>query len=104
MVQRPRTTWLPRALFLLALATAAVLFVLVLLAPLLDNGQSTPPGASRLAAVFARDRTLRRTAIAAAVGLLATACIFFRGGSHSRFDGRRNKPPRTPPPRSIAGA
>ena len=99
-----RTTCFPRLLFFVALAIATALFALVLLAPLLDNAESMPQGAARLPAVFARDRMLRRTAIAAALGLLATACIFFRSGRDSRFGGRRHKPPRTPPPPSIAGA
>jgi hypothetical protein len=103
MSVRPRHVWLIRLLFWSAVLAAAVLFLLVLAAPALDNGQPKPSGPGRLAAVFARDRTLRRTAVVAALGLLATACIFFRSAGSSRFSGRRAKPPRTPP-RDIAGA
>src|SRR5437588_12739674 len=103
MSARPRHVWLVRLLFWLAVAAAAILFLMVLLAPALDNGQPKPSGPRRLAAIFARDRTLRRTAVAAALGLLATACIFLRSAGPSRLSGRRAKPPRTPP-RDIAGA
>ena len=54
------TVWLPRLLFGLTLAVSAGLFLLVILAPLFDNGGVRPDGWSRVAAVFARDAVLRR--------------------------------------------
>ena len=44
----------------------------------LDTGQPTEDAAGRLVALFARDVVVRRTALAAAVGLVATAFVFFR--------------------------
>ncbi len=103
MPSRSHNPWVPRFLFRVTVLVSAALILLVFLSPWLDNGEAAPAGAARLAAVFARDRTMRRTAIAGAVGLLATAWIFFRrpGGSRSF---RRPKPPRTPPSQTIAGA
>jgi hypothetical protein len=72
MPGRLASIWLPRFLFSLSLALATILFLLVALAPLLDNG------AVYLLALFAQDAVLRRTAIASAIGLAATAAIFFR--------------------------
>ena len=99
-----RITWLPRLLFVLAVAMSSVLFVVVFAAPALDNGDLTPVGAARLTALFARDAMVRRTAIAGAIGLFATACIFFRSAGEGRSSTRRGRPPRLPPPRNIAGA
>ena len=72
MPTRFGSVWLPRFLFRLSLVLATGLFLLVLLAPLLDNGSQY------LFTLFAKDATLRRTAIASAIGLTATAAIFFR--------------------------
>jgi hypothetical protein len=68
----PRRSWLTRLLFVLTLGTAVLLVLLVLLSPLLDNGQA------RLLALFARDAAVRRTAVASALALVATACVCFR--------------------------
>jgi hypothetical protein len=76
---------------------------MVFAAPALDNSESIPKGAARLAALFARDRLVRRTAIAGAIGLLATACIFFRTARGKRPFIGRGPPPRVPPS-NIAGA
>lgn len=94
MPSRPRFPWLPRLLFRLAGTASAGLILLVLLAPLLDHG------GVRLLAVFARDATMRRTALAGALGLLASACIFFR----PQIPPRRPRPPRAPTPPPVAGA
>lgn len=62
----------PGWLFLLTLATALGLGLVVLLAPLLDSDDGP-----RLVGLFARDWALRRTALAAAAGLVVTAFVFF---------------------------
>ncbi len=80
---------LPRLFFWLASAASAGLLGLVLLAPLLE-----PPGGegSRWLALFAGDATLRRTAVASALGLLVTASVFFRAPPGAA----RRKRPRPP--------
>ena len=92
------SAWLPWLLFRLTLAVAGALVAAVLLAPLLDAGTTPTDGWSRLLALFARDATLRRTALASAVGLAVTACVFFQG---SEVSGRA---PKTPRPPSNVGA
>jgi hypothetical protein len=62
----------PGWLFLITLGTAMGLGLVVLLAPLLDADEGP-----RLVALFARDWALRRTALAAAAGLVVTAFVFF---------------------------
>jgi hypothetical protein len=104
MPARSRSTWFPRLLFRLTLALSTGLILMVFLAPLVDNGEPAPKGAARVALVFARDPAMRRTAIAGALGLLVTACIFFRPPRGARPPVRRAKPPRMPPPQNIAGA
>jgi hypothetical protein len=96
--------WFPRLLFRLAVAASAALIVLVFLSPLVDNGEPSPEGVGRLFAVFARDATTRRTALASAVGLTVTACIFFRLPSRPRPPIRRARPTKLPPPPRNAGA
>lgn len=78
---------IPMALFVLCLLLAASLVGLVLLAPKLAADQSSGDWTSRTLALFASDAAVRRTAIGAAVGLVATALVFFR-------------PPYTRPPRA----
>ncbi|TMQ31875.1 MAG: hypothetical protein E6K70_21640 [Planctomycetota bacterium] len=57
---------------------------------------------SRLVSVFAHDRTLRRTSVASALGLLVSACVFFRiPGAPRRVP---PKSPQAPPPPNMAGA
>lgn len=88
---------LSRWLFRLSWLAAAVLIALVLLGPWLDNKMP-----SRLLALFARDAVVRRTAVASALGLVATACVFFRSpGAPRRLSTRRR---RLPPPPDLAGA
>ncbi len=86
---------LPRLLFVLAFVLSILLIVLVIAAPLLDNGEA------RLLALFARDPALRRTALACAVGLVVTACVFFR--PPPRPPHRKRKRTAAPPP-AVAGA
>jgi hypothetical protein len=55
-----------------------------------------------LLALFARDAAIRRTALASAVGLMVTACVFFRPRLPPYQ--RRRKRTTAPPPPSVAGA
>ena len=93
---------IPRLLFRLALLLSLLLFLLVILAPLGDNGEAQPAGWGRLLALFARDAAIRRTALASAVGLMVTACVFFRPRLPPYQ--RRRKRTTAPPPPSVAGA
>jgi hypothetical protein len=61
----------------LVLLIAALLILLVIIAPWLHNTSAQDIG-SRLLRLFAGDRAVRRTALASAVGLIVTARIFFR--------------------------
>jgi hypothetical protein len=97
--------WLPRLLCRLTVAASAILFLLVLLAPLVDNGEAQPDGWRRVVCLFARDAALRRTAVASAVGLLVTAGVFFRPSDAPRPLVRKRKHPGPRPPASdVAGA
>jgi hypothetical protein len=69
---------LPGYLFVACQVLAVVLSSFVLTAPLLDGGGPGTDLAGRVLALFARDAAVRRTALAAAVGLVATAFVFFR--------------------------
>ncbi len=69
---------IPGVLFVLCLVLAAGLAGLVAAAPWLDAGEPADGPVGRTLALFARDAVVRRTALAAAVGLAATAVIFFR--------------------------
>ncbi len=77
--------WLRRWLFRGTLGLAAALAGLVAIAPWLGGGTS------RFVTLFGHDATLRRTALAGAAGLAATAWIFFQPA------GRVARPPRRPP-------
>jgi hypothetical protein len=90
-----RSPWLPWVLFRLTVGVALLLFGLVVLAPWLDAGAAHPQGWQRLIAVFARDLTLRRTALASGVGLLVTASVFFRTPVSSTSE-RLPKSPKRP--------
>jgi hypothetical protein len=80
--------------FCLNLLVALGLILLVIGSPWLDNSISSRP-----LGLFAHDKTLRRTAVASAVGLLVTAYVFFWPALARRARSRRQQ---TPPP--IAGA
>jgi hypothetical protein len=91
---------MPRILYWLTLTLAASLILLVFLSPALDNGGDQPQGVARYLALFARDHVLRRTAVASAIGLTVTACVFFRvprNGAESRASTR-------PPHGNVVGA
>jgi hypothetical protein len=87
----------PRVFYWLGLGAAALLFLLVALAPLVDNETSRP------LALFAHDVTLRRTTLASAAGLVVTACVFFRAPAPAE-PAPASKTPRQPPPAKIVGA
>jgi hypothetical protein len=99
-----RSGWFPRLLFRLCFTAAVLLVGVVVLAPLLDDGTLQPEGVGRMLGLFARDATLRRTAIASAVGLVVSAVVFFRPSSRFLSRGRQPQPPQVPPPPTIAGA
>jgi hypothetical protein len=93
----------PRLLYWLTVGLSFLLFLLVIVAPALDNGEKRSDPVSRSVALFARDATLRRTALAASIGLLVTACVFFRAPGNSRSPSRKSPQlPSTPPP--VVGA
>jgi hypothetical protein len=83
----------PRLLFGFAWLAAAGLISLVLVCPLLDNGEEQSAGWQKSVALFARDAVMRRTAVAGAIGLAVTACVFFRAP----------RTPRPPRPTSSSG-
>ncbi len=102
MFGRLPSSWLPRFLFGLTVGLSAFLILLVFLCPWLDNGQVQSRGWPQVVGLFARDVTLRRTTLASALGLVVTACVFFRQPA---------LPPRVPPktrgpvpPSGMAGA
>jgi hypothetical protein len=97
MSNRFPSLWLPRLLFRLALCLSACLILLVIVSPWLDNRVTSRP-----VKVFARDATLRRTAVASAIGLTVTACVFFRWPGVARRLPPKNR--RFPPPPDVAGA
>lgn len=89
----PEPPLLRRLLFVLTVGAALLLLAGVIAAPWFDDSAHDP---RTPVALFARDPALRRTSLASAVGLIVTACIFFR---------RRRLPlPPKRPPTTIAGA
>ena len=93
MLDSLRYVWLPRLLFLGTLAFAGGLGLAVLGAAW--AAERWPAAAVRL---FAEDSTVRKTALACAAGLTATAFVFFRPAL--RPTPRKPRPER----RDIAGA
>lgn len=78
MYARFRDHWLPWMLSRFFMLVAGFLILLVLACPFLDNGRGSGIRGQNLVTVFARDLAVRRTAVASALGLAATAWIFFR--------------------------
>jgi hypothetical protein len=95
---------IPRLLFVLTFLTAALLLLLVILSPLVHNGDVRPHGWSRVLALFGHDATLRRTALASSLGLVVTALIFFRRTGAAPAEPRTSSTSRLPPPSNVAGA
>src|SRR5438034_11225828 len=75
MLQRLGEYWLPRLLFLCTIVCALFLAGLVAFAPSFFAADAAWPAWLRL---FAVDAVVRRTALASAAGLAATAFVFFR--------------------------
>ena len=93
MSERFKEVWLPWMLHVVTLGAAACLAVAVLIAPWLAD-----PAAPSLWTLYANDVTVRRTSIFGALGLAATAFIFFKP--------KRTLPKTTKPDASthVAGA
>jgi hypothetical protein len=93
MWDRLRYYWLPRLFFRATLAVALALAAAVVVAPWLIPDEAPP----QVLELFARDLTVRRTALASAAGLVVTAFVFFRP--------TWKKPSRNgPTPGNMAGA
>jgi hypothetical protein len=97
MIQR---TFTGRWLFRLACGLALVLVLLVLAAPLVDNGDEAEEGWHRFVYLFAHDAAVRRTSLASAMGLLVTACVFFQPA----LDNAAQIPPPRKRRSNVAGA
>jgi hypothetical protein len=104
MSDYPRAPVLPRLLFVVTVGCAALLVLGVACSPWLDQEEARPEGWLRLVAVFARDRTVRRIAIASALGLLVTAGVFFRPPRLARRKRKEDNPSRRPPGGGVVGA
>ncbi|MCS6850334.1 MAG: hypothetical protein NZ700_04100 [Gemmataceae bacterium] len=93
---------LPRLLNACCLGGAILLGVMVIVSPWLDDGTSQSASAWHMIELLARDPASRRTAIATAIGLAATARIFFRSLPEASGPlGRKSPKPPVPP---VAGA
>jgi hypothetical protein len=75
MLQELRDYWLPLMLFVGAILLALALLVIVTALPFVIDDL---PLEHSLLKTFAEDATVRRTSIAGAIGLIVTACVFFR--------------------------
>src|SRR5438105_13032894 len=88
---------LPRFLFRVSFLACSLLVGLVLISPLFDDGVKEARGAAKIPALFARDVTMRRTALGVSIGLGATASIFYwpqiRGRRNSSRAGKMSAPP-----------
>jgi len=87
-------SWFAWLLYRLLWFVALGMILIVIVAPWVENRLS-----SRVLAVFARDVTLRRTAVASALGLIVTACVFFRTPRPGQPES-----PRSSRPSDVAGA
>lgn len=97
MSRSSQPDWVPTVLFRLTVGASGLLLLLVLLAPLFVQWGIAGYNGPRLLAVFAEDAVLRRTALASAMGLMVTACVFFKQpGKPWQPQQRRGKD--SPPP------
>src|SRR4051812_43791172 len=101
MPRHSQPAWLPGLLFCLAVGASGVLLLLVVAAPVLAKADGASDDWSRLLAIFARDTTVRRTAVASALGLVVTACVFFKAPSNPWRSAQRGA--KGPPP-DVIGA
>jgi succinate-acetate transporter protein len=98
MLQELRDYWLPLMLFCGIMFVAIVLLALVTAMPfVIEDLPVTHP----LLQMIAEDATVRRTAIAGAIGLVVTACVFFRPNAAVLA---RQASAKKPPPDTMAGA
>ncbi|MFN4261072.1 MAG: hypothetical protein ACK4RK_17420 [Gemmataceae bacterium] len=97
---------LPHLLFRLTLLAAVGLLGLVILAPLLVATLSADGVWQRIVALFADDATVRQTACACAIGLVATACVFFRQVVEPPTEAPKPKKEKKAPaaPKNVVGA
>jgi hypothetical protein len=95
MNERLRDVWLPGCCFILTLGSALVLGGAVLISPWIAGVESE----HSILSLFAHDATVRRTSIASALGLAATAFIFFRPAGWFRKSDAKSESPS-----NIAGA
>ena len=78
MWRRLRDSWIPQILFAGALFVAGAILAVVIAMPyVLERLTFTHP----LLVLFADDATVRRSSVAAAIGLIVTAFVFFRPSS-----------------------
>jgi hypothetical protein len=96
MWQELRDYWVPLVLFAGTLLIALILLVLVAVMPFLAGYF---PISNHVLALFAADVTVRRTSIAAAIGLIVTAWVFFRPNALARKSSSKK-----PPSDTMAGA
>ena len=94
MNERLRDVWIPGFCFVLTLGCALLLVGAVVLVPWIAGMLPEHP----LVAMYVQDTTVRRTSLAAAAGLVATAFVFFRPV------GWRRKPETKTDTPTIAGA
>lgn len=97
MLQEVRDYWLPLMLLVVVLLLAAFLFLFVIAAPYAL--EFLPP--YQLLELYANDTTVRRVSLAASVGLVVTALLFFR--PNSAILGRKSSAKKAPHD-TMAGA
>lgn len=95
--------WLPRLLFLITVLLSLGLAAAVFISPLLGADERAGLW-SDMRSMFAGDMTVRRTAVASAIGLMVTAWIFFRTRATSDAGHKSAKKAHRPPPGNVAGA
>ena len=95
MNERLRDVWIPGCCFILTLATAILLAGAVVIIPWFAGVSPEHP----LLALYANDLTVRRTSLAGAAGLAATAFVFFRPAGWFR-----KRETKADSPGTIAGA
>jgi hypothetical protein len=93
MDERIAGVWLPRLLRAVTLTTAACLLLAVVIAP-----WAADPAMPSFWTLYAQDVTVRRTSIFSALGLAATAFIFFKSKPAPP------KPTKPDPSKNVAGA
>lgn len=96
MFARLREIWIPRLLFVFTAGCALALAAAVVVSPFLDPAEY--PRWSRVIRLFSHDETVRRTAVASAIGLGVTALVFFKPGLLRR----KARPQKESPP--VIGA